>query len=157
MRLIQRFPLTSFITSALLLVFMFVYTGPRPASAQSTFAPNQGNRFKAFSTSANLQFFTAGNSAQYIYICSLIVNNGNAAAQGVSIVEGTGSNCATNTVAVIGNSTAAGGLTLATNSGQNIGGGIGPIAKTAVAGDNVCIFTGAGPIGGAISAVQANQ
>jgi hypothetical protein len=153
------------ITCAVLL-YAVSMVPPRLAQAQTqVFAPLQCNTFKPFSTSANVQLVTANNTTgptgaapnpQFIYICSLIINNGNATAQPVSIVEGTGATCGTNTLAVIGNSTAAGGLSLATNSGQNIGGGIGPIAKTAVAGDNLCLFTGGGPIAGAISMAQAS-
>ena len=157
------------LVSGILLVALaaYVYTAvvsiPTRGQAQ-IYAPLQCNTFAAFSASANVQLFTANNTTgptgaapnpQYIYICSLIINNGNAAALPVSIVEGTGTTCATNTKAVIGNSTAVGGLTLAISGGQNIGGGIGPIAKTQVAGDNVCLFTAAGPIAGAISAAQA--
>lgn len=138
-------------------VGLYVYTAICPvprARAQTTFAPLQCSNFKSFSVSANAVLFTANNSTQFIYICSIIINNGNAAAQAVSIVEGTGVTCGTNTQAVIGNSTAAGGLSLGPNSGQNLGGGIGPVARTVVPGDNVCLFTAAGPIAGAIGAAQ---
>jgi hypothetical protein len=146
---------------------LYVYTamvGPRPAQAQTQiFAPLQCNTFKPFSVSANTQLFTANNTTgpagaapnpQFIYICSLIINA--SAAQTVSIVEGTGTTCATNTAAVIGNNAAAGGLSLGVNGGQNIGGGIGPIAKTATAGDNVCLYTSGGVISGVISGAQAS-
>jgi len=119
--------------------------------AASSFAPIVCDQFKPFSLSANGQLVTAGNANMFVYICSFVFGNSNAAAQPVSIVEGTGSTCATNTLGVIGNTTAAGGLAIPISNTINSGSGTGAIAKTAVAGDNVCLFTGGGPIGGSIS------
>jgi hypothetical protein len=147
-----------------ILLYAVSLVPPRPAhAATQIYAPLQCDTFKPFSVSANTQLFTANNTTgptgaapnpQFIYICSLLINA--SAAQTVSIVEGTGATCATNTAAVIGNNTAAGGLSFAINGGQNIGGGIGPIAKTATAGDNVCLYTTGGVISGVISGVQAS-
>jgi hypothetical protein len=119
--------------------------------AASQFANIICDNAKPFSVSANTQLVTAGNANMFIYVCAYNISNGNAAAQAVSFVEGTGTTCATNTAAVVGNSTAAGGLTLGISGNINYGGGTGLVAKTAVAGDNLCIFTGAGPIGGVLS------
>lgn len=127
------------------------YIQPPRVHAASQFATIVCDNFKPFSVSSNTQLITAGNGNMFIYICAATLSNGNAAAQPVSIVEGTGSTCGTNTVGVIGNSTAAGGVALAINGTATPGSGVGVIAKTAVAGDNVCLFTGAGPIGGVIS------
>lgn len=124
---------------------------PPHVHAASQFANIICDNAKPFSVSANTQLVTAGNANMFIYMCAYNVSNGNAAAQSVSFVEGTGTTCATNTLAVSGNSTAAGGLSLGINGNINYGGGTGLVAKTAVAGDNLCLFTNAGPIGGVLS------
>ena len=128
---------------------------PHPAHAASTFGNILCDNFKPFSVSANTQVATAGNGNMFIYVCSYNINNGNAGAQAVSFVEGTGTACATNTLAVVGNSTAVGGLALGVNGTVNYGGGSGAVAKTAVAGDNLCLYTAAGPIAGVIGTTQA--
>jgi len=127
----------------------------RSARAASTFAPVACDQFKPVSVSANTQIITAGNANMFIYLCSYNLTNGNAGAQSVSIVEGTGATCGTGTLAVSGNTTAAGGLALAINGNVNYGGGTGIVAKTAVAGDNVCLFTAGGPIGGVVGWTSA--
>jgi hypothetical protein len=132
-------------------VLLTHFTEPPPAHAASQFANIVCDQFKPFSVSANTQLITAGNANMFIYVCSAAISNTNAAAQAVSIVEGTGTVCATSTGAVIGNTTAAGGIALAINGTVTVGSGTGAIAKTAVAGDNVCLFTAAGPIGGVLA------
>lgn len=98
---------------------------------------------------ANAQIIT-GVSGRRIYICSLNITT--ATAQNVAVVAGTGSVCATTTVAVPGTSggaTAATGWNWAANSGIVIGGGFDAIAKTTVNGDNVCVFqSGSGQLSG---------
>lgn len=124
---------------------------PKPAQAASQFATILCDNFKPVSSSANLQLITAGNANMFVYICSYQFSNGNAAATPFSLVEGTGSTCATNTAAVVGTTTAANGVTLAASGGTvNYGGGSGVVAKTAVAGDNVCLFVSQGPVSGVV-------
>jgi len=125
------------------------------ASPPSTFAPIACDGFKPFSVSANTQLVTAGNANMFIYVCSFIAGNDNAGAGVFSFVEGTGATCGSNTLAVIGNNTAAGGLPLPITGNVNSGSGVGAITKTAVAGDNLCIFTAAGPIAGELSWTSA--
>ena len=94
-----------------------------------------------------------GVASRRIYICSL--NLVTASAQNIAVVAGTGTVCATTTVAVPGTSggaTAATGLNLAANSGIVVGSGLGAIAKTTVDADNLCILqSGSGQISGGIS------
>lgn len=127
---------------------------PAPARAASQFANIICDGFTPISTSANLQIITAGNANMFVYVCSYNLNNGNAAAQAVSIVEGTGATCATNTKAMVGTTTAVNGITLGIAGTVNYGGGAGAVTKTTVAGNNVCLFTGAGPIAGVIGWTQ---
>jgi hypothetical protein len=80
------------------------------------------------------------------------------AADVFSVVEGTGSTCGTNTAAVIGGTTGATGISLGAAGTFTMGSGTGAIAKTAVAGDNVCILrTTAGPLSGVVSWTTAAQ
>jgi hypothetical protein len=151
----QRITLAVLFTFIALIVGSLFVPEPPKAHAASQFANIVCDQFKPFSSSANVQLATAGNGNMFIYICGYNINNGNAAAQSVSIVEGTGTTCATSTAAVVGNSTAAGGMALGVNGTINYGSGSGAVAKTAVAGDNLCLFTGGGPIAGVIGWTQA--
>lgn len=129
----------------------------RSVHAASSFATIICDQFKPISVSANAQLVTAGGPNAFIYICGYNLTNGNAAAQSASLVEGTGATCGTNTQAVVGNSTAAGGLAMGISGSVNLGGGNGAVAKTIVAGDNLCLFTAAGPIGGVLAWTTSTQ
>lgn len=131
------------------------YVHPRPAkAAPSTFAVIACDQTVPVSIAANTQIITAGNANMFIYICSYNVNA--VAADVFSIVEGTGTTCATNTKAVVGATTAAAGLSLAATGSINYGGGTGFVARTVVAGDNVCILvTTAGPLSGVVGWTSA--
>ena len=104
---------------------------------------------------ANTQIIT-GVAGRRTYICA--INLVTATAQNVSVVAGTGSVCATTTVAVpglSGGATAATGWNFAANGGIALGGGAngGPIGKTTVNQDNVCVFqSGSGQLSGGILA-----
>jgi hypothetical protein len=125
------------------------------ASPPSTFANIACDQFTPISNlAASAQIITAGNANMFIYLCSYNLNA--AAADVISIVEGTGTTCATNTKAMVGNTTAAGGLAFAANGNVNYGGGVGVVARTIVAGDNVCVLvTTAGPLAGVIGWTSA--
>lgn len=121
-----------------------------PAHAASQFANIVCDNFSAVSSATSVQVITAGGTNQFIYICS--VGFGSIAGSTFSIVEGTGSTCATNIKAMSGGTTAAAGVGLAANGTFTEGSGTGAILKTAVAGDNVCIIAaGTGPLAGAVA------
>lgn len=121
---------------------------PPKVHAASTFGPISCDNWKSVSITSNTQIVTTG-ATQFIYLCSL--SFGSIGGSSFSIVEGTGTTCATNTAAVAGGTTAATGYGLAANGNMNSGSGTGAIAKTAVAGDNVCIYpTGTGPLAGVV-------
>lgn len=125
---------------------------PKNVNAASQFANIICDNWRPVSTSANLQLITAGNANQFIYVCGYQLSNGNAAAQSFSVVEGTGATCGTGTASMVGTTAAANGVTLALGGGTvNYGSGAGAVAKTAVAGDNVCILVSGGPISGVIA------
>jgi hypothetical protein len=129
---------------------------PPKVKAASQFANIICDQFTPVSIAVDTQVIAAGGPNNFIYICSY---NFNAVAADVfSIVEGTGSTCGTNTKAVVGATTAAAGLSLGATGSINYGGGAGAVAKTAVAGDNVCILrTTAGPLSGVIGWTQMAQ
>jgi hypothetical protein len=132
-----------------------VYTVRRPAAveAQATFAPIQCNSYAPFSSASSFQVITAGNANMFVYVCNF--GTGSIGGSTYSIVEGTGTTCATNTKAMFGGTTAATGMGLAANGTFEMGSGIGPLLKTAVAGDNVCfIVAGTGPLAGSMVFVQ---
>lgn len=115
-------------------------------------APTVCDLFANIQQTGNAQIIT-GVSGRRIYICA--ANLVTATAQNVAIVAGTGTTCATTTVAVPGTAgglTAATGWNLAANSGIVLGTGIGVVAKTTVNQDNLCVFqSGSGQLSGGIS------
>lgn len=125
---------------------------PRPVSAQATFAPFQCANNFAISGTASLQLVTANDASSFIYVCAFMVGTPGTAESG-SLVEGTGTTCATNTKAVIGNTTSA-GFPIGASPVQ-AGGGVGFIAKTQVAGDNLCLLVSStAAIGGNVTFAQ---
>lgn len=126
---------------------------PPPAHAASSFAPIVCDNFQpiAISSGTTTKIITAGNANMFVYICSYGLSNG-AAANNVALVEGTGSTCGTGTAGMAGGSTAGAGWNLPASVSINLGSGTGAVAKTATAGDNVCLITSsAGPLSGVIS------
>ena len=88
-----------------------------------------------------------GSSSNRIYICAVVLVS--AAAQNISIVEGTGTNCATGIAAVIGGTTAS--IAVAQEGGFS---SIAPFAwiNTATAANNLCVLqSGTGNISGVIT------
>jgi hypothetical protein len=86
---------------------------------------------------ANTQII-AGGSGKQTYVCG--INIVSAGAEGIALVEGTGTTCGTGTAGMAGGSTAATGWNFAANGGLAIGNGLGIIARTATAADNVCLL-----------------
>lgn len=157
MKLIDRaIRITAFLillTLASIAVVDHLYSPP-PTKAASQFAAILCDGFTAVGViAANTQIVTAGGPNNFVYICSYNLNA--SAALTFSIVEGTGTACATNTKAMVGGTTAANGLSLGIAGTINYGGGTGAVTKTAVAGDNVCIFPSAGNLSGTVSSTQA--
>lgn len=134
--------------SAVLAVFVCyeadTYIHPRPARAASQFANIICDNFTPVSIAGavNTRVVLAGNANMFVYVCSYNLNA--SAALTFSIVEGTGATCGTGTLAMVGGTTAAAGPSLGIAGTINFGGGSGPVTKTAVAGDSVCIFPSAG-------------
>ena len=93
-----------------------------------------------------------GTASKKLYLCSLyVVATG---AEAISFVAGTGSVCATNTVAVIGGTTAVAGLGLAANGVLPMGDGGFSLAATTVNADNLCLFQdGSDRLGGVLTYV----
>ena len=82
-----------------------------------------------------------GKAGAFTYICSLNLITG---AQSIALIEGTGTNCATNTVGMNGGATAVTGWTFtATNPQIILTNGGNWLIKTATAGDDVCLIQSA--------------
>jgi hypothetical protein len=130
------------------------YVSPRSAHAASQFANILCDGFSPVSiTSAtSTQIVTAGGPNNFVYVCSYNLNA--SAALTFSMIEGTGTACATNTKAMVGTTTATNGPSLASGSTINYGGGTGAVTKTQVAGDNVCLIPSAGTLSGVVSSTQ---
>lgn len=128
---------------------------PSPATAApSSFATILCDNFTPVSTAADVIVITAGGPNNFIYICSynLVAGTGD----NFSIVEGTGALCVTGTKAMVGGTTAATGMFIAANGVLSYGSGTGAVAKTTVAGNNVCILrSSVGPLAGVIGSTQA--
>lgn len=99
-----------------------------------------------------------GVSAKHWYICSILIPE-QTAAQNIALVEGTGTVCATNTIAVPGitggSGTAATGANLTINQGFAFGSGGFSVGETSVAADDVCLLqSGSSQLSGGITAVD---
>lgn len=145
--------------AAILAVLVLILAGMEidrripPVRAASQFATILCDSFASVGAiTANTQIVTAGGPNNFVYICSYNLNA--SAALTFSIVEGTGTTCATGTKAMVGGTTAANGLSLGIAGTVNYGGGTGAVTKTAVAGDNVCIFPSNGNLSGTVSSTQ---
>lgn len=154
MRLLKSIVIAILVVAVLLNVYTAVFP-TRPARAASTqFANILCDQFKPVGAiSTNTQVVTAANASSFIYICSYNLNA--SAALTFSIVEGIGTTCATNTLAMVGGTTAASGPSLGIAGTINYGGGSGVVAKTVVPGDNVCIFPSAGNLSGVVGFTQS--
>ena len=91
------------------------------------------------STAATTLIIT-GVSGRHVRICSLSLVT--AAANIVTLIEGTGATCGTGTTGMAGGTTTA-GYSFAANGGIAYGSGIGSINSTTATGDSVCIVTSA--------------
>lgn len=104
-------------------------------------------------TTGSAQIIT-GTAAQKIYLCSVSMWAGGA--ETFSIVAGTGTVCATATVAVIGFTTGSGGMRVDTASPFFAGTGEVAIAATTVNGDNLCVLqAAAAALSGVITYVKS--
>lgn len=104
------------------------------------------------SQTANTKLTSAGGSKK-TYYCSIVTVG--ADAENLSLVEGTGSTCGTNTAAIIGGTTAAAGLNFAANSGFSHGSGVASIAAGVSNNTDTCLFqSGSGRVSGVAVAVQ---
>lgn len=94
-----------------------------------------------------------GSSARKNYICSVAVVAPDA--EKLSVVEGTGTACATSPLALIGGTIAASGISLTANGVFTLGNGSGTVAAGANANFNVCLLqSGTGFVAGVLMIVQ---
>lgn len=108
--------------------------------------------YKAFSQTATA-VLVSGTSSKKTYVCSIAIIAG--AAEIFNLTAGTGSTCGTNTVAVLGSTTAANGLSLAANGGITLGNGDAALAATTVNADDLCLQqSGSNRLSGGITYVQ---
>lgn len=94
----------------------------------------------SISSAANTKIVT-GTAAKKIYICHLFMFAG--AADNVGIVEGSGTNCGTSPLGLIGGNTAATGIILAANQGFESPGAASAIAAATVNANDFCLITSA--------------
>lgn len=108
----------------------------------------------AISQATSTQVASLGGSSKKNYVCSLFIVG--ADAENVSIVEGTGTVCATTPSAIIGGTTAANGPNFAANGGATLGNGSAPIAAGSLTSlNNVCILqSGTGRVAGSMVLAQ---
>lgn len=129
------------ISLAVILLFcLFSYNRPETTHAAYVLGTPVCDNWKPINTTANVQLITA-SAGQFVYICSINIVVG--AADNVALVEGTGATCGTGTAGMMGGATAATGWNFGANGGIAHGSGFGAVAKTATAGDNVCLLVSA--------------
>lgn len=94
-----------------------------------------------------------GATARKNYICSIGVVGSDA--ESLSLIEGSGTNCASTPLALIGSLTAASGLSLAANGSFVLGNGSGTVAAGTHTNYNVCLLqSGSGRVSGVLMYVQ---
>lgn len=91
--------------------------------------------YVAISQTADTQL-VAGNTGEVFFICAIHIIA--AAAEVVSLWEGTGTACGTGSAAIIGSTTEANGVSLAANGGFAMGGGV-PFLRTATTANALCL------------------
>lgn len=88
-----------------------------------------------------------------VYICSIFLLS--ATQQNINLIESANTNCGTPTAGLLGGTTANTGPNLQAGGWFNFGNGGRAVAKTATAGDNVCLISSStGQISGTIGYVQ---
>lgn len=125
------------------------------AAAQSLVDPCQSaaKTVTPISTASAITLLFSGAAARKNYLCSFAIVSPDA--EKVSVIEGTGLNCATSPLTLIGGPTAASGMSLAANGVFALGNG----ASVVAAGNNqnfgVCLLqSGAGTVSGVATSVQ---
>lgn len=104
------------------------------------------------SQTANAKVISAA-SAKKNYICSIAFNGSDA--ENISIVEGTGTVCASSPAAILGGTTAAAGMNFAAGGGVSIGAGTGVVMNSVGTNVDVCIYqSGSGRVSGVLTYVQ---
>ena len=107
----------------------------------------------AFSGATGQFRIIAGAASKKTYICHISYRVSSAVA--LSVIEGTGTNCATGAAAMDGSTTAANGKAEAANGGEAAGNGAGDIMHAAVAADDVCLLqSGTATVAGRVTYVQ---
>lgn len=130
-------------------------TTPQPATQSGTWTVQPGNTanttawlmktadpctsgtkvFLPISQATSTQLLT-GTASNRTYVCSIVVTQPSASTQTFSLVNGTGTVCATSTAAMMGATTAANGMQLPFSHGS----GSASVAKSTVNADNVCLL-----------------
>lgn len=133
-----------------LLLATFLALSPLVAHAQAIGAAGQGaDACQAnphswtpinISTAANTKI-VAGVANKKTYICYIFLFS--AGTQNVGIVEGSGTNCATSTLGLIGGATAATGPNLTAQTGFVQGTGQNAVAASTVNANDFCLITSA--------------
>jgi len=121
--------------------------------AQSNIDPCTGQKSTAPIAQAASTTLVLGSPARKNYVCSLAIVSPDA--EKISVVEGTGTACATTPLALVGATTAASGMSLAANSVLTYGNGTGTVAAGTNANFNICLLqSGAGVVSGVMTYVQ---
>ena len=132
-----------------LLLLLCLLLPPWNSNAQSSSRYLECTLIVAINQTTGTTIIT-GTASQRIYICSILLVS--ATAQNVSIVEGTGTVCATGITALYGGTTAS--IALAANGGFAQASPK-PFISTQVTANGLCILqSGAGNVSGSISYVK---
>lgn len=138
----------------LLLASAFLLGAVACALPQSFVDPcqNSAKTSLAISQATSVTLFS-GATARKNYICGFAVVAPDA--EKLALIEGTGTNCATSPLALLGPTAVASGMSLAANGVLVIGNGGATIAAGSNVNFNVCLLqSGSGAIGGVLNYVQ---
>lgn len=138
----------------LFLAVLLALSAAGEASSQATFSDRcvGAQRHSVPVSQAASTKLMPGAAGKRFYVCFVFL--GSSDAEGLSIVEGTGTTCGTNTAAIIGGATAANGNALAANTQIFLGNGGSTIAASLTPGTDLCLLqTGTGRVAGVITVV----
>lgn len=110
------------------------------ASVTSTTDPCQtgGKTYTSDASQTSSTRYVVGSNNKKTYVCQVFIFA--SAAESVSVVEGTGSTCGTNTKALYGNATVSNGLLFAASGGFSVGNGSATVQSSPSTGTDICVL-----------------
>jgi hypothetical protein len=131
---------------------LFVVCAPASAQLSDPCAINPKTNLAVSTNATALTQVIPAVTGAKIYICSIALIGAGATAFNLNV--GTGTNCGTNTAALLGSTTAANGMSFPANGGFTLGNGAGTVAVTGASSEVCTVQSNAVYVSGVITYVQ---